>query len=131
MTKIVTFCQRGNVRSVTTAIILKDYAMYDDVLVAGVETTSETTRAMLYRWADIILICGDVSLLPYFDDVTNKIHLDIGVDEWQQPMNPSLVRIILHALKRDTSLIKTTRWDEPTYLMLNDQAYLSRRGNHV
>lgn len=101
--------------------------MHDDVLCAGVETTSTPTLMMLINWADFVLICGDESLLPWFTGVVS-IHLNIGVDKWQQPMHPDLVRDVLTALENDTNLLTETRWDKQTYLMLNDQAYLSRRG---
>ena len=96
--KILTVCERGNVRSVTVASILKDFYGLQDVLAMGVGVTTDETRHMLTEWADYILIVGQSELMEVFKGHDNVYHLDVGYDSWLRPMHPDLVEYVLDEL---------------------------------
>lgn len=109
---ILVLCQRGNVRSVTVATILKDYAGMQDVIAAGVETSTQRTMNLLTDWADIVLVAGDVKLdgLPIYFEIDIKWHKlsEIGKDIWGQAMHPELVRRCIDALKERNLITDTS-----------------------
>lgn len=120
---ILVLCQRGNVRSVTVATILKDYGMIDDVIATGVETTTPETMAMLSEWADLILFAGQPHLMPTHH-LEKTINLEIETDKWGQAMHPELATIALNALESKTQLINgQTRWPKDVYLGLIQAKY--------
>lgn len=129
---ILTVCQRGNVRSVTLAIILKDFIGLSDVIAIGVETTTPDKRKQLEDWADEILIAGDVdtSMTDIKDNPKTVVLAEIGRDVWGQPMHPELVRLSLAALERiGITIEKSGGYFYPTketYLAANDAAYARR-----
>ena len=92
---ILTICQRGNVRSATLAVILKDWLGYKDVIALGVETTMPETLAMLMGQAMTVFVVGDEGLLSRIPHSTSVHFVDVGVDKWLQPMHPSLVSALL------------------------------------
>lgn len=53
--KILTLCRGGQVRSVGAKYILS-YKYGHDVIACGWESNSESTRELLYQWADYIII---------------------------------------------------------------------------
>lgn len=100
-THFLVVCQRGNVRSVTVATILKDYAGFKDAIAIGVETTSQLTLDEFEPWADYILIAGDVDTGDTWLKKYQKSCqlLEIGKDKWGQAMHPELVRLSIAALR--------------------------------
>lgn len=117
-TKIVVFCAYGNVRSNGVGGILKDVLGMRDVIVAGRVTTTDQTKSVLCRWADIIIIAGDNELSQILHDkgVAGKaILLDIGVDRWGFGRHPDLVRTICNKM-RETGFANITPEMEARYL---------------
>lgn len=130
MTHYLTVCERGNVRSVTCAIILKDLYMLNNVIPIGVTTTDPDPLTMFRQWADVTFVMGDVAGIERLPPVWGKaptIHLDIGRDVWGQPMNPDLVARIIGELQAKAGFDKLpTRWGVDEYQQLNREAYLRR-----
>lgn len=130
MSHYLTVCERGNVRSVTCAIILKDLYMQDNVIPVGVTTTDYDTLHMLGFWADRIFIMGDVTGIEHFPKLHLAPlvrHLDIGKDVWGQPMNPELVAAIIRELQAKAGFADMpTRWGVDEYQTLNAAAYARR-----
>ena len=104
--KIIVICQRGNVRSVTVASILKDYFGYIDVLSMGWQTTSVQTANMLLLWANRVVLAGGIDIkdgLEPFMDILGKKQITwlsgIDNDTWGRPMHIDLVRTCLQLLE--------------------------------
>jgi hypothetical protein len=53
--KVLCLCQKGNSRSVVLAWLLRKRFGHE-AIPAGMVTTSRSTRDMLYRWADRIIL---------------------------------------------------------------------------
>lgn len=89
---ILTVCQRGNVRSVAMAYLLKDEMGYKDVIAIGVDTTTAETWNMLGQWADKIYVVAEMDVMQKVPErFWNKvIHLNIGRDVWGNPTHPGL-----------------------------------------
>ena len=138
--KILVVCQRGNVRSVTVATLLKDYAGLNDVIAIGAQTSSLETLLYMTKWADLIINAGQEDLRDYFqfpiltrddihrDDIEDKwVYLGIEVDRWQKSMHPELMRIVLDALHQKTDLLDHVNppfySNLETYLAANEAAY--------
>jgi hypothetical protein len=106
MTGLLVMCSRGNVRSVTAATILKDYAGVQNVIVAGLDLLDRETLNMLSEQCHILLI-GDKELyarIPgYLEAITTWI--DCGTDRWQRPMHPDLVNVLCGLLKEQTAYL--------------------------
>lgn len=95
-------CERGSVRSVTLASVLKDYYGYADVLAAGLATTTKVTLGLLRAWAQLVIVVGNVDLavLAYEKGLRDIKLLDVGTDRWLMPMHPDLVGEIVLMLER-------------------------------
>lgn len=95
-------CQRGNVRSVTVATVLKDLIGLQDVIAVGMETTSTQAMDMLVTWADKVIIAGEVDLLGGMLVAHAKVVIlhEVGKDIWGQAMHPELVKLVLDGLER-------------------------------
>ena len=108
MDKILVVCERGNVRSVTCAAILKDYLGLTDVIAVGYRTTTPETMRMLCDWAQLVLVVGQPWIKAELPDASdpNILVVDIGEDRWGQAMHPDLVRAVIDALWGDTALFK-------------------------
>lgn len=105
--KILTVCQRGNVRSATVATILKDYGGYLDVIAVGVHTTTPETLSLMTNWANMILIAGQKELCEAFNGTVKlPIYLGIETDYWGTHMHPELVDIAIQALDEHTTLLQ-------------------------
>lgn len=130
MAHYLTVCERGNVRSVTAAIVLKDLYMLDNVIPIGVTTTDVDTLQMLRDWADTVFVMGDVTgieRLPCGLGEPKEIHLDVGKDRWGQPMNPELVASIIAELQARAGFGDVqTRWPVDLYQQLNRDAFQKR-----
>ena len=98
---IICLCQRGNVRSATTAQVLRDFFGIGNVMATGIQTTSRDTLQFLAANADIIII-GDEGLVAQFRAIcpdARFIHLNIGIDRWMMPAHPDLVETVTRALQ--------------------------------
>lgn len=91
--KILTVCQRGNVRSVAAAYILKDQMEFSDTIAMGVETASLETQNILFNWADKILVVAGRDVYEKIPaEFIFKIEwLNIGPDIWQNPKSEDLL----------------------------------------
>lgn len=97
---ILTVCQRGNVRSVTLATILKDYYGMQDVIPIGYETTSAALKELLYEASDSILITHPEMVQYVGEKYRYKVYsINVGKDIWGKAMHPELVRKCLDAVK--------------------------------
>lgn len=99
MSKIVTVCQGGNVRSVGLKFLLTygDLGISHDVIACGWESNTEETRDMLFSWADYIII-----LESKFEQYTPEKHknkedgsrklfcYDVGPDNYGYAFHPDL-----------------------------------------
>lgn len=94
--KILAICQRGNVRSVNLAYILKDERKFKDVIAIGIETTTQETLNMLGDWADKIYIVGEKTIKDQIpiEFQSKIIWLDIGKDVWGNFPNAQLLAIL-------------------------------------
>lgn len=91
--KAVTICRGGNVRSVTLAYVLK-YKYHVDAVAIGHEGNSATTKHMLSKWADVIIVAES-----YMQDFISKkyakktIVLSVGEDIWGMALHPELIAL--------------------------------------
>ena len=90
--KLLSLCEGGNVRSVACAYLLKTkYGC--DAIAASWHYNSRETLALLFKWADNIVI-----MQPQFKDyVPDKFHdkivvVDVGPDIWGDPAHPDLIK---------------------------------------
>lgn len=99
--KILTVCQRGNIRSVTLAYILKDERGLKDVIAIGVETTTKETLDLFAIWADKIYVVGEEAIKNQIPpEFQNKvIWFDIGTDVWGNFPNAQLLAILRKKLE--------------------------------
>lgn len=92
--KILVVCDQGNNRSVMVAHHLKYWG--HDVLTAGLKTNSLETIAMLYDWANRIILTEPQQMIATTDtDFLKKFQLwNIGPDHFPRPFNPELNAIV-------------------------------------
>jgi len=89
--KLLVVCQQGNNRSVTIASSLKYAEGGQDVLTAGLETNTKATLAMLFKWADRIILTDQTQRVP--EEFLDKVRLwDVGADTYPRPHNLELLR---------------------------------------
>jgi hypothetical protein len=93
--KILCVCQRGNVRSVACAYILKDELGWQAVAI-GTDTAGKELWDILGKWADRIYVCGELELMQKVPEKfwTKTIHLNIGRDRWGNPINSDLLNTL-------------------------------------
>lgn len=93
--RILCVCEMGNVRSVGTRRRLNRRG-YRNVIAIGAINTNDKTLAMLYKWADKILIAEPWMGQYLPDDTDNKIvkEFTIGPDVFGNPIKQSLQDII-------------------------------------
>ena len=94
--RILCVCDRGNVRSVTMARILK--ARGHDALACGIDRNSFATLLLLEGWAELILV-SETKQKGDFASVSKIKNLHLGPDVWGKAMHPELVRKIKRELK--------------------------------
>ena len=94
--KILCVCQRGNVRSVAMAFLLKDIMGYNDTLSCGIETASPETFAMLANWADKIFVVAHQEVIRKVPKKWRKktVAIDIGEDQWGSSMHTGLLKLL-------------------------------------
>lgn len=100
---IVVMCRGGNVRSVAAKQILSRYLGHE-VIAIGADNTNETTKKLVFDWADKIIVMAP-EFLKYLEIVVgvntagkklgffykNKsILLNVGNDIWGDPFNEDL-----------------------------------------
>jgi hypothetical protein len=89
--RIVTVCEEGLNRSVAAKWLLQ---WRNEVIAIGTARTSPDTLAMLWSWADRVILL-DASLKPQPPIPPAKLVLwDVGPDRWPRPMHPDLVSIL-------------------------------------
>lgn len=127
--RLLVLCQRGNVRSVTVATVLKDYCMQDDVVVAGTETVHKDTLQLLVNWAEYVLLAGVALPEEIAANKDQVVALAIGADVWGVAMHPEIVRRTLDELARlFPALIQHTRWPKDVYVQLVEQKFELKDG---
>lgn len=105
--KILTICRAGIVRSGGLSRLLKERFGYWDTLQAGVETNSQETLDMLYKWADRILVtCEDY--MPLEGAINKRVPIEyayktklfpIGQDVFGNAYSPELGDKIINIMK--------------------------------
>ena len=97
--KILCVCGKGNCRSVGTRICLNNRG-YANVIAIGTTNTSMNTLAMLWNWADLILLAKPTHnvFFPLSDKVYTKF--TIGEDKWSNPYSKELHKIINEQLDK-------------------------------
>ncbi len=103
--KVVTMCQGGHVRSVGLKYKLT-YEYGHEVLACGWESNTPETRAMLFNWADVIVIMQS-KFEQYIPaefhnkpDGTRKLYCyDVGEDNYHNPFHPSLQANLKHMIE--------------------------------
>lgn len=98
---IVCCCAGGKVRSVATKFILEDMYGFKDVLTCGLEKASDELKEMLFSWADVIFIVGEVGLFDKFPTkFLNKVKsLPVGEDVWGFYGHKDLINKLLPMIK--------------------------------
>jgi hypothetical protein len=104
--RVLTVCARGNSRSAALAYFLKDGLGYDDVLACGIYTTKPDTFEMLGHWADKIFVVGEKNLYDQIPEQFKKktVNIDIGVDQWANPMHPELQALLRQIMMNEKLL---------------------------
>ena len=89
--KILALCQKGNMRSVALAFLLKK-KHGADAIAAGLVTSSPDTIGMLCIWADLVVVT-DKKLMPLVPPgYEEKLLLwDVGTDRWFKGFDEGLL----------------------------------------
>ena len=112
--RILCVCNGGHVRSVTLARLLRKRGF--EVLSCGVSSGfSDDTLAMLFNWADKILIQKDsaeklekralkvngslLSSIRFGNDSKFDFRFDVGPDDWKIPQHPDLLAKMRHLVE--------------------------------
>lgn len=92
MRKFLCCCSGGKVRSVAAKYILNDRHGLKGVLAVGLDKTDADTLAMLFDWADVILVVGEGGLVGKVPaGWQSKVrHLDVGEDTYHNYANGKL-----------------------------------------
>ena len=99
--RILCVCQKGNMRSVALAWLLKkEYEM--DALAMGVQTSSITTKNMLYQWADIIILTSNRYKKEIPREHRDKLKIwHVGTDKWFKGHPDDLVDMFRGFIKEE------------------------------
>ena len=105
--KILTVCRAGLVRSVALADVLKLHYVPSDVLPMGVDFNSIETKAMLYEWADKIIVMEE----HYRDKIPAQYHnklfvCEVGPDIYGSSKNPQLIDIVWRWVRENTAQLE-------------------------
>ncbi len=99
-------CQGGHVRSVGLKYLLR-YKYGHDVIACGWEANTPETRAMLFSWADIIVIMEKHFLEHIPQEFHNKedgsrklFCYDVGPDRFMNPFHPELQQMLDEMIKQ-------------------------------
>ena len=95
---IVCICRHGQVRSVAARYILAGYGYYR-VLCCGWESTHEETLAMLYMWANAVLIVGRPSDWRLNIPADKVCMIEVGKDTYDRYDNPDLLKLVDDRIK--------------------------------
>lgn len=98
---ILCICQRGNVRSATTAQVLRDFFGLRDVFATGIDTTSAEMLHKLCEMGPMIVTVGDQNVYDKVRNMCTNIpvtYLNVGEDRWLMPGHPALVAVLVHKL---------------------------------
>jgi len=87
--KILTVCEGGNVRSVGLAYALKSNGQ--DAVAASWRFNTKETLAMLYRWADFIVVMQPEMMEHIPNRYKPKLRcIDVGPDRFGSAFHPEL-----------------------------------------
>lgn len=90
--KIVCLCQRGNIRSVSLAFLLKDEFGQDAVAI-GWQTAGEELSCLLFCWAERIIVMEDYMRAKVPERFSGKVLVcDVGPDHYGNSKHPDLLR---------------------------------------
>lgn len=88
--KILTVCFGGNVRSVGMARFLKTQRGHDAIAMGWAYNSTET-KAMLFAWADLIIVMTERMLVQVPPPLHDKTRVcDVGDDRYHNHMHPDL-----------------------------------------
>lgn len=105
--RILCVCDEGNNRSVHFGHPLKYWG--NDVLTLGLNKNEADTQAMLFEWADVILLTAATQLAKVPWDCRPKVLLlDVGEDHYPRPFNPTLARIVRERLAQHKARLDHT-----------------------
>ena len=88
--KFTCVCQGGNVRSVGLAYALK-YGHKQDALAVSWQANDKKTQAMLYKWADYIVVMQAIFIQYIPKRYLAKVRVvDVGEDRYGSAFHPEL-----------------------------------------
>lgn len=98
--KVVCVCRYGQVRSVCARFILTRIYSFRKVIACGWENTDVETLAMLFKWADVVMVVGRPSDWNLPTPPEKTVHLEVGADEWGDYRHPKLIgRVLGHLIQ--------------------------------
>lgn len=99
--KVLCLCQKGNMRSVALAFLLKkEHGV--DALAMGLQTSSPETQRMLFEWCDWMILTSRryLDLIP--EPYRPKLKVwHVGTDRWFTGYAPDLVQQFQDFLQDD------------------------------
>lgn len=99
--KILCVCEGGNSRSATLAFLFKD-GLYQDALAMGLRTSSEETRQMLYKWAEVIILVAGEFKNEIPEEFKSKLKVwDVGHDVYWVGASRRLVNKYKEYMQKD------------------------------
>ncbi len=91
--KILCVCRRGNSRSVALAYLLKKHVKQEAIAI-GIRQHSASTKAMLYGWADLIILVDERFLPEVPQEYRNKLKVwHVGTDRFFKGFDKELVEM--------------------------------------
>lgn len=103
--KVVTMCQGAHVRSVGLKYLLT-YKYGHEAVACGWESNTPETRAMLYEWADVIVIM-ESNMEKYIPkefhekDGRRKLFCyDVGPDRYGNPFHPEMQKMLIGMIEK-------------------------------
>lgn len=103
--RILTICDQGNNRSVMFAHLLKYW--WNECIAAGLKTNSPETLAMLYNWADLIILTEKEQYKEIHPDLNWKVLLlDVWPDNYPRPFNKELHEKVKILLEENKNILK-------------------------
>jgi len=99
--KVLCVCRNGNSRSVALAWLLK-HKHGQDALAMGLRKNSHETQALLYKWADLIILTASKYAEEIPEAFRAKLRVwDVGPDTYFQGFSQELLAQYEVYMKRD------------------------------
>ena len=105
--KILTICRAGLVRSVALADVLKLHFEPTDVLPMGIDFNSDSTKKMLYEWADKIIVMEQHYLDKLPDEFKSKtLTCEVGPDIYGNSHHPDLINKVFRWVRDNQGFLE-------------------------